>query len=136
MVVKLPYSCHTRFLESLTEIPHLQSVLHSRYVGFMKKLEESKEPNLKFLFALLKDNQISNTGRNIEFLMKKYEFSDIHELFRNKHEIKHTRVYQLTEDELWKPKFIEELSLMKLGLLESHLDEDENEFLLEDICTT
>ena len=68
--------------------------------------------------------------------MKKYEFSDIHELFRNKHEIKHTRVYQLTEDELWKPKIIEELSLIKLGLLESHLDEDEVEFLLEDICTT
>ena len=136
MIFKLPYSCHTRFLESLTEIPHLQSVLHSRYVGFMKKVGESLEPNLKFLFALLKDNKTSNTGRNVDFLVKRYDFSDIHELFRKKQDIKHTRVYELTEDQLWKPKIIEELSLMKLGLLESLLDEDEIDSLLEDICTT
>ena len=46
------------------------------------------------------------------------------------------RVYELTEEEVWKPKIIEELSLMKLGLLESHLYEDEIEVLLEDICST
>ena len=136
MVFKLPYSCHTRFLESLTEIPHLQSVVHSRYVGFLKKVGDSKEPILKFLFALLKDDKTSNTGRNVDFLKKKYDFCDIQELFQKKHDIKHTRVYELTEEEFWKPKIIEELSLMKLGLLESHLNEDEIEVLLEDICST
>ena len=52
MIFKLPFACHTRFVESLTEIPHLQSALHSRYVGFIKKLEISNKGNLKTLFSL------------------------------------------------------------------------------------
>ena len=133
MIFQLPFGSHTRFLESLSDIPHLQSTLHSRYIGFMKGIEASKKPHLNLLFMMLKDNKMSNTGQNVDFLMKKYQFSEIQELFMNKSMIKYMRVYELQKEELWKTKIIEELCLMKLGLLEASLNEHEIDFLLEEI---
>ena len=57
------------------------------------------------------------------------------ELENMKYKIKNTRVYDLPDNEKWKPNLIEELSLMKLGLVEETLNEDEIKFLLEDLCT-
>ena len=87
------------------------------------------------MFSLLKDNKLSNTGNNIDFLLHKYELTDIENLFLKQNEIKFKRVYELPEEENWKPTIIEELSLFKLGLLETHLEEDEVEFFLEEIST-
>ena len=50
MVWDLPYATHKRFLESLTEVPHLQSTLHSRYVGFANSLMESSKRQIKMIF--------------------------------------------------------------------------------------
>ena len=120
----------------MTEIPHLRSTLHSKYVGFLKKLEDSKKSNLKMLFNLLKDDKTSNTGHNIDFLSQKYDVLCTNDLYENQNRIKYKRVYELPQEEDWKPKILEELALMKLGLLESHLAEDEIDFLLEEIGTT
>ena len=79
---------------------------------------------------------MSNTGNNIDFLLKKYDLVCVQNLFEKQNGIKFTRVYELKEEEHWKPIIIEELALMKLGLLESHLYEDELDFLLEEISTT
>ena len=82
---------------------------------------------------LLKENKQSNTSQNIQFLLEKYDCQDLPELILNQNLVKHTRVYELQQDEDWKPKIIEELCLMKLGLLESPIDEHEIDFLLEEI---
>ena len=135
IIFDLPFGCHTRFIESLTDIPHLQSVLHGRYVGFVKNLKTSEKKHIKVLVGLSEANKMTNTGQNICFLMHKYDYDTIVDLIDMKHKITHTRVYELHENEIWKTKIIEELSLMKLGLLEEALDEDEIEFLLENLCT-
>ena len=37
----LPHQTHKRFVESLTNCPHLQSMLHVRYIGFIESLQKS-----------------------------------------------------------------------------------------------
>ena len=51
-----------------------------------------------------------------------------------KHEIKKERVYPLEKDEQWKPSVILELSLARLGLMETGLEDKVAEALLEEIC--
>ena len=53
----------------------------------------------------------------------------------SKNLIKVTRVYDLPKEEEWKPKIIEELCLMKMNLLESAIEEDEIDFLLDEISS-
>ena len=84
---------------------------------------------------LLKHNKKSNTGQNISFLIEKYKFSELDELLMSKNLIKFTRVYDLPKEEEWKPKIIEELCLMKMNLLESAIEEDEIDFLLDEISS-
>ena len=93
----LPFGCHTRSIESLTDIPHLQSVLHSRYAGFVKNLNSSKKIHIRILMGLCKSNQLTNTGQNIGFLMQKYNCDNIVDLENMKYKIKQNRVYYLPD---------------------------------------
>ena len=135
MIFNLPFACHKRFVESLTDIPHLQPTLHSRYSGFLKNLENSKKPNLKYLVNLMKTDKMSITGLNIDYLLEAYEIESIQDLLNAKYDIRNKRIYPISKDEEWKPKIIEELALMKLGLLECQLDTHEIDFMLESIST-
>ena len=136
IIFDLPFGCHTRFVESLTDLPHLQSVLHSRYAGFVKNLKTSNKIHIKMLLGICENNLLTNTGQNISFLMQKYNCESRVELENMKYKIKNSRVYDLPDNEKWKINIIEELSLMKLGLVEETLNEDEIKFLMEDLCTS
>ena len=71
----------------------------------------------------------------IYFCVRKYDINSVKDLTNAKIEIKHKRVYPISNDEEWKPKILEELALMKLGLLECQLDEEEIDNILEDIAS-
>ena len=131
----LPFATHKRFVESLTDVPHLQSMLHGRYIGFIENIRNSKKPQLQILFHLCKSNFSTNTGKNIGFLSKVYEKFSLNSLIESKHMIKKNRVNPLEEGEDWKINIIEELSLAKFGFLEIDLNENDIEVMLELIAT-
>ena len=66
MVFDLPFETHKRFVESLTKVPHLQSVLHGRYIRFLNGLQMSVKPEIKLLFDIAKNDHLSSTGQNID----------------------------------------------------------------------
>ena len=131
----LPYSTHKRFIESLTEVPHLQSTLHSRYVGFISSLNNSSKPQIQVLFNMCYKNQMSNTGRNTSELLHHYKTDSLENLIEKKQLIKKKRVNPLEEGEDWKVKFIEELSLIKKGFLDIDMEESDIDIMLNIICT-
>ena len=55
----LPHATHTRFLESFSPVPHLESVLAGRYIGFIQNLKTSDKPALSLLFNSCKNNLAS-----------------------------------------------------------------------------
>ena len=113
MVWDLPYATHRRFLESLTDIPHLQSMLHGRYIGFIENLSMTKKPHLQILLNICLYNQSCNTGQNVSYLMRTYESFDIRTLILERYQIKSKRIHPLLEDETWKIEMIEEMCLAK-----------------------
>ena len=110
MIWDLPFASHKRFVESMTEVPHLQSMLHGRYIGFLENLRNSKKVHLQVLFNMCKLDQCSNTGQNISYLLKTCELNDLNDLIKNRHSIKNGRINPLEEGEDWKVQMIEELS--------------------------
>ena len=135
MVFNLPFETHKRFVESLTQVPHLQSTLHGRSIGFLNGLHQSVKPEIKLLFSMCKNDNLSNTGQNINFLLKTYELSNLQELVSEKHSIKKRRVFPMEEGEEWKILLIEELCLTKLGYLDNGLELEVIEDILYSVCT-
>ena len=134
IVYDLPYETHKRFIESLTDFPHLQSMLHGRYIGFVENLKNSNKHEIKLLYQLCISNMRSNTGKNCQYLMNTYDIASVNGLFDEKLRIKANRVNKLNEGEEWKPKMIKELTLVKRGLLDNGLDSEVNKAFLKDIC--
>ena len=131
----LPYATHTRYLESFSPVPHLESVLTGRYLGFANTLLMSNHPLLGLLFSSCQNNLSSQTGTNIKFLLDKYKEVSLMDLAREKMAVKKHRVYPLPKEETWKINLIRELALLRKGQLQINFDEKNLEEILEAICT-
>ena len=132
----LPHPTHTRFLESLCPVPHLEPVLTSRSIGFLQNLKKSQKELIQLLFHSCSDDLSTVTGRNMNFLLQKYSKISQDELFADKMKIKNSRVYTLSLEEKWKILMIEEIGLLRKNHLEMEFDKDDLDDILEYICTS
>ena len=141
MIWDLPFSTHTRFLESLSPVPHLESVLVGRYIGFIQNLSKSSNEFLRLLFVTSSSDLSTVTGQNLNFLLKKYCpdipscVASMSSLFSAKDTIKKARVYQLLKEEEWKVNLIEEIGLLKKNFLEIEFDSDYLDAIQEFVCS-
>ena len=85
IIWNLPYPTHKRFLEYLSPVPHLESVLTGRYVGFLANLLNSEKPELGIIFSSCYSNLATNTGQNISFLLHKHNKKNLKELINDKY---------------------------------------------------
>ena len=76
IVWDLPHPTHTRFLESLSPVPHLESILAGRYIGFVSSLSESVKPFINLLFNSCCSDLGTRTGQNINYLLQKYSMEN------------------------------------------------------------
>ena len=135
IVWNLPLPTHTRFLESLSPIPHLEATLSSRYIGFVENLRNCTKPFINLLFNSIRMDVSSQTGNNIRFLMDKYSKKTLQDLIRWKPMISKTRITPLSEDENWKVRIVEEISLILKGHLDMEFDNPHLEEILTFVCT-
>ena len=135
IIWELPHATHTRFLESLSPVPHLESVLIGRYIGFANSLHSSSNSVLGLLFSSCKHNISSKTGQNMKYLMDKFKVESLADMVKEKHRLKKGRVYPLPEDEAWKIPLIKELALHQKGQLDIDFGTTELEEILGLICT-
>ena len=137
IIWNLPHPTHTRFLESLSPVPHLESTLHARYIGFADSLAKSSKPLIGLLFNCSRTDLSSQTGQNIQFLCDKYSKQSLGQLTAARTSIKKARVSPLSENENWKLKLIEEVSMILKGQLITDFDDEPLwEEILEFVCTT
>ena len=133
----LPHPTHTRFLESLSPVPHLESTLNARYIGFADSLAKSSKPLISLLFNCISSDLGSQTGQNIKFLCDKYSKLSLDQLIADRTTIKKARVAPLSENEEWKLQLIEEVSLLLKGQLKTDFDDEPLlEEILDFVCTT
>ena len=135
MIWDLPHSTHTRFVEPLSPVPHLEAVLMSRYIGFVENLMKTKKSLLRLILNSCCADLSSQTGQNLEFLLKKYKKLTAKELILSKKQVKSAPVYPISSQENWKVNLAEEISLIKAGLMDIDFDIEDLEEILEHICT-
>ena len=135
IVWDLPYATHNRFLESMSDIPHLQSMLHGRYIAFIENLSSPKKTHLQMLFNLCKQDLSCNTGQNIEYLVTLCKVENLNALIMKRQFIKNERIYPLKKDEEWIVEMIEEMCLSKLGFIATDIEENDIITMLDIICT-
>ena len=134
----LPYQTHTFFIEHLTDFPHLQSMLHSRFVGFCKSLQSSKKFHVKALFDICKNDQRTVTGENLKFLTDKYCAFSIQQLFDKKQEIFQKTVDEIPLNDEWKINFLIDVLSMRDDKEnpDSEMTGEEMEDIIEYITTS
>ena len=119
----LPFATHTRFLESLSPVPHLESVLTGRYLGFLNNFLKSNNLALGLIFSNCVSNISSQTGQNIKYMMDKHKMDSLANLVDEKTKLKKLRIYTLPEEENWKISLLKEIALFKKGQLDIDFDE-------------
>ena len=67
--------------------------------------------------------------------MQKFKKTSIDQLILDKQELKSLRVYSLPDEEKWKVKLIEEISLLKKNQLDIEFDTEQLETILDYVCT-
>ena len=109
----LPHQTHTMFVEALSQCPHLQSTLHSRYVGFAQILSKSNKHHVRLLFESCRHDLRTITGTNLKVLQQRYECLKQTDLFEKKIEISHYIVNELKDEDIWKLDILEELTAVR-----------------------
>ena len=133
----LPFNTHTRLLESLSPVTHLESVLAGRYVGFVHSLSSTSNPVLGLIFNQCKDNVSTQTGNNIKHLMENHGLQSMKEMINMRSTIKYKRVNELQEEEQWKIDIIYDLVLARKGLIDiDTLEVDKLEDILKFFCSS
>ena len=136
IVWDLPHSTHTRFLESLSPVPHLESVLLGRYIGFIENLVNSKKSLIKLIFSSCSGDLHSLTSQNLAYLLSKYKKTSVQGLISERIHIKKSRVYQSFEEDSWKISMMEEITLLKKDHLEIDFNADNLDDILDYVCTS
>ena len=101
MIWNLPHATHTRLLEDICPVAHLETMLHARYIGFVKSLHCSSKSWLRLLFKNCSQNLGSVTGSNIDYVFRKYSFNTLNQMFDGQSGVKRSKVYELPGEEKW-----------------------------------
>ena len=83
----------------------------------------------------VKFDKSSRIGQNIDLLMTKYDATSLAELVSSKKKVQRLRVNELEENEEWKINLIEEISLVRKGLINLDFEKEVMEDILEQLCT-
>ena len=135
IVWDLPPPTHKNILEPLSPVPHLESVLIGRYIGFLQSLAQSCKSVVQLIFSSCCGNCSTNTGKNLKYLLDKYSMASLKDLISEKKNIKKSKLYPLAEEEYWKLNLIEEICLIKKKLVDIEFDEKELDEILFLLCT-
>ena len=111
----LPRNSHRNFIESLGGT-NAKVMLMSRYIGFIQSLQKSSRRAVLYLFQRCRNNVMTVTGRNINYIENEVEDSSI--LTINIQKFKKNYKFSETKDEdAWKVCFVKEIVIVKQNIL-------------------
>ena len=134
MIYKVPPQTHTNLIESLSNCPHVKTMLASRFLQFHKSLIENSKPCIRILSSLSMDDLKSIHGKNI-FHLKRELDCDMEDLSSSF--IKENFKFRtLPEEEQWRiPLLLNLLDIRNDAMELDHFEKPEIEDLIHDICT-
>ena len=126
---------HKYLIEPISQTKHIMFHFHKRFMNFISKIQESQKHAMRSLFTSLKHDCQSITGRNIRFLLNRYNKGLITEL--NKHTTDQGKYQEIPETERWRINILKELIDAKNGCTEiSYFNFKELQDIMEFAATT
>ena len=116
----LPLDSHRYFIEELGRI-HAETMLYTRYVTFVQSSAKSDKLVVQFMFQKCQENIETVTWRNIRHILDETDSENILKIKTSELKRKY-KFCKIDNDNLWKVKFIKELTDLKQGsiFIENH----------------
>ena len=130
------YLCYPHPVLRESPVPHLESVLTGRYLGFLNNFFRSDNLALVLIFSSCKSDMSTKTGQNINYLLDKHKMDSMAKLISEKNNLKKLRVYTLPAEEKRKVSLMKEVALVRKGQLELEFEDKILEEILEAVCTS
>ncbi len=124
----LPMTAHTRFLNHIAGVPHVNLNLKCRFVKFVYKAINSQNEKIAFLAKLCMYNTMSITGSNVSNML--CEFNIIMSDIINGSAINLIKIAYTLPDEVWKCDMILELTDCIYGFSNCGLSYEEAKYCL------
>ena len=119
---------HMWFVESLGGT-HAKVMLVTRYINFIQSLQKSSRTAVLLPFQKCKNNLLTVTGRNVDFVQK--EVNHPHILTMKIKDVKKSYKFcEVSREDTWKVNFVQEVTNIKQNIL--HLEASENQFSIEE----
>ena len=119
----------------VSEKDHFQKILLKRFLGFLSQVQKSPEQLPRVLLNLVKHDARSTTGsklRNIMLLTGKNNIEEVKEA-----DLDDMIYVPVTNEDLWKIKFVKELFNVREGFLHvENFEDDERNEVLEYLCSS
>ena len=107
LMMNLPIQTHIKLIETLSQIPHIRSVLMRRFLNFLEQIEKSGKEGCKMLLRTVKNDTNSITGSNLRNILLETEKISIQELSPS--DCLQIKYFPLNEEENWKVRILNEL---------------------------
>ena len=109
----MPYQTHRYLVEPVSGQLHLKKLLIKRFLSFISQIKQSDKQIPKQLLHCIQLDTRSVTGSNLRrilLLTKKTRVEDI-----NDKDIKNIEFDEISEDNYWRVKLIQEITDIKFG---------------------
>lgn len=104
---RLDRKTHKYLIEPISETKHIMFHLHKRFINFINSIRSSKKLALRNLFSSLKNDCQSVTGRNLRYLLCKYNKGRVDEL--NNTVVQNHAYCAISENERWRIPLMKEI---------------------------
>ena len=141
IIFNLPRKTHCWMMEEISGGKHPKQMIYSRFLKFIKTLEENKRESVKALFNTMKTDVRSLTGTNIRkiFLDTGIQYEPI---TPTSHLLRNYRVYKMPKEDEWKLSLL--VSLMEIrddhwevlfnDETDNSLEENDIESMIDEVC--
>ena len=136
----LPYRTHCAMLPIIADAFPIEISLECKFVKFLKSTIGSHNRSVAYMANFMKSNCNSIFGHNVRHLYLKYGLTSEELLNMSIGKIK-DRFYcrwldSVNDDSVYSAVMTRELSLMKDGIYRDFFNEEQNNFLINFLCTT
>ena len=134
VLFKLPYSTHRYFIEPISEINHVKTMLCSRFIAFNENLRSSPKLCIRLLFNMCKNDARTILCKNVTNIERECGLSrDILSKQFVKKTLKFSPVHQ---DNVWKVNIVKELLAIKFNDVQvDNFTHAEIDHMISFLCT-
>ena len=135
LMLDIPRESHRYFIEPLSKVTHIRTILQKRFLSFLEQIRNSNKCATKFLLDTIMQDTRSTTGSNLRNILLLTEKSDVRELVPS--DVQKMKYHPISPENEWKVGFINHIIEAKNGqVVVPNISDADLEDMLTVLCTS